>query len=257
MHPNYARRRALKLVAGGMNDCQVARATGIPRSTVREMRLRAERPAGSRSLTEAPACPRCWQPARTIRLSGADYAELLGLYLGDGYIARTGRTYRLRLFLDSKYGQIVADAEALLRRGFVDNAVRRQLVHRGTMTVLSVYSKHLPCLFPQLGPGPKHEREILLEPWQAAIVDAEPWPLLRGLIRSDGCSFVNRTGPHEYLSFQFANRSTGIARIFEAACGRVGVLYRSNFNRRRKIWDIRINRRSSVALMREHVGVKR
>jgi hypothetical protein len=56
------------------------------------------------------------------------------------------------------------------------------------------------CHFPQAGPGKKHERPIVLEPWQAAIVEAEPWRFLRGCIRSDGCVFINRTGRYEYLS---------------------------------------------------------
>ena len=41
----------------------------------------------------------------------------------------------------------------------------------------------------------KHERRIILEPWQQDLVDAASWALLRGLIRSDGCVFINRTGP--------------------------------------------------------------
>jgi hypothetical protein len=40
----------------------------------------------------------------------------------------------------------------------------------------------------------KHERPIVLEPWQRELVAATPWALLRGLIRSDGCVFINRTG---------------------------------------------------------------
>ena len=47
-----------------------------------------------------------------------DYAELLGLYLGDGHIVRTGRSDRLRLFLDTRYEGITADAQALLERCF-------------------------------------------------------------------------------------------------------------------------------------------
>jgi hypothetical protein len=221
------------------------------------MRLQSGRDPGPRSLVDGRRCPRCWQAARRCTVSAPDYSELLGLYLGDGHVVLAGRAHRLRLFLDSKYTNIVDEAEALLERCFVDNSIGRQLVHGGTMTVLSVYSRHLPCLFPQHGPGPKHRRPIRLEPWQRTIVSAEPWPLLRGLIRSDGCSFINRTGPYEYLSFHFANRSDGIARIFEEACDQVGVRYRSNLNQKRRIWEIRINRRRSVALMCDHVGVKR
>jgi hypothetical protein len=191
-----------------------------------------------------------------MRFDPGDYAELLGLYLGDGHIVRMGRTYRLRIFLDSKYPVIVADAEALLRRCWPENSVDCRGVNGGRMTILSVYSKHLPCLFPQHGPGPKHDRLIALEDWQQRIATDHPWRLLTGLIRSDGCSFTNRTGRYEYLSYHFANRSYDITRIFQEACEHVGVQYRCVLNKRRDLWEIRINRRSSVALVLEHVGVK-
>ena len=42
----------------------------------------------------------------------------------------------------------------------------------GHCAVVRVYSNHLPCLFPQHGPGKKHERAIVLESWQQEIVDA-------------------------------------------------------------------------------------
>jgi len=38
---------------------------------------------------------------------------------------------------------------------------------------VSHFSKHWPCLFPQHGPGRKHNRSIRLEPWQEAIVYEE------------------------------------------------------------------------------------
>jgi hypothetical protein len=38
---------------------------------------------------------------------------------------------------------------------------------------VSMHPKHWPCLFPQHGPGRKHNRRIALEPWQRAIVDQE------------------------------------------------------------------------------------
>ena len=48
--------------------------------------------------------------------------------------------------------------------------------------------KHWPCLFPQHGTGRKHERSIVLHPWQHAIVERHPGPFLRGLFHSDGCT---------------------------------------------------------------------
>lgn len=187
----------------------------------------------------------------------SDYAELLGMYLGDGHIARMGRTHRLRIFLDSKYGGIIDDCEALLCRCFPGNRVGRQPSRDANMTIVGVYSGHLTCLFPQHGPGPKHARPLALESWQQEIIEANPWPLLRGLIRTDGCSFVNKTGNYAYPSYQFSNRSTVIKDLFIEACGRVGVRCRCNLNQARQLWDVRINQRASVALLDAHVGVKK
>ncbi len=193
---------------------------------------------------------------RELRFAGPDYAELLGLYLGDGSIAEGERTWRLRIALDSKYVKVVDETEALLIRSFPDNRVGRVLAHEGRMTSLSVYCSHLPCLFPQHGEGLKHRREIALERWQEEVVGAEPWSLLRGLIRSDGCSFMNRTGGYEYLSFNFANCSSGVMSIFEAACAQVGVACRTTYTASRAIWQSRVNRREDVERMVAHVGVK-
>ena len=95
----------------------------------------------------------------------------------------------------------------------------------------------------------KHERDIVLEGWQTAIVDASPWTFLRGLIRSDGCVFLNRTGRYEYVSYEFSNRSAQIRDLFIDACDRVDVSYR--YRR-----YVRIYRRESVALMQASVGGK-
>ena len=96
----------------------------------------------------------------------ADYAELLGLYLGDGCISRAGRTARLRLTLDARYPRILSETQALLRRGFPFSSAGTVRADGGSTAVVSVYSSHLACLFPQHGPGKKHERKIVLEGWQ-------------------------------------------------------------------------------------------
>jgi hypothetical protein len=57
------------------------------------------------------------------------------------------------------------------------------------------------------------------------------------------------------LSYDFSNYSKGIVDLFVAACDLVGVVTRVNPNKRR--WDVRINRRASVALMEANVGIKR
>lgn len=183
--------------------------------------------------------------------SSADYAELLGLYLGDGHIVRLARTWKLRIFLDSRYGLIVQESRQLLERCFPHNSVGTVFGHEGRMTILCVHSSHLPCVFPQHGPGTKHTRQIHLEAWQDTIVGRAPWRFLKGCIRSDGCAFINRTGPYEYLSYQFNNHSADILDLFCATCDCVGLEYR------RYARAVRINRRSSVALLKDKIGLKR
>lgn len=63
-------------------------------------------------------------------------------------------------------------------------------------------------------------------------------------------------GPYEYLSYHFANTSEGIVRIFLNACEMVGVFCRVNFIPNKQGWAVRINRRDSVAILLESVGVK-
>lgn len=249
MHSPAVREHAMRLLRAGLNDCEVARRTGIARTTVRDWRRPryVPRPTTRNSVT----CPRCWLRARPMAFTSDDYAELLGLYLGDGHVVRHARTCRFRLFLDSRHSHIVRESHALLQRCFLHNDIGTVFGHEGRMTVLSVYSSHLPCVFPQHGEGMKHLRKIALEGWQRTIVEEAPWSFLKGCIRSDGCSFINRTGPYEYLSYQFSNHSPDILGLFCWACDLAGLEYR------RYAQAVRINRRRSVARLKDEIGVKR
>jgi Homeodomain-like domain-containing protein len=241
MHAAELRDAARVLAAAGVNDCEVARRLGVPRTTVRDWRSRAR---------DAEVCPRCWRTTKPVRFGGGDYAELLGLYLGDGHISPFSRTERLRLHLDARYPNIVDEAEVLLQRCFPANRVGRSSRHDGSMVVLCVYHGHLHCLLPQAGPGKKHLRPMVLEPWQAALVEAEPWRFLRGCIRSDGCVFVNRTGRYEYLSYEFSNLSRDIVDLFMATCEGLGL------RPRRYRRYVRLYRRDDVARLVAEVGTK-
>jgi Homeodomain-like domain len=249
VHQLQVREAALALIAQGVNDCEIGRRLGVPRETVRDWRSPryVRREGGVRTTS---LCFRCWRPTSPVLFTAADYAELLGLYLGDGHITQMARAQRLRLMLDAKYPVIVADAADLIARVVPWNRVGRQYLYEGRMATLHAYHRHWVCLFPQHGPGKKHDRRVLLEPWQRALVEEAPFALLRGLIRSDGCCFINRTGKYEYESFDFANVSRDILELFVATCALVGVECRAYTK------HVRINRRASVALMLEHVGRK-
>lgn len=244
VHPAALHEEVRRLAAADVNDCEIARRTGLPRTTVRDIR-RPRRPR-SRSI-----CPRCWRPTRPIRFTPGEYAELLGLYLGDGCISEAPRTQRLRLALDARHAQIVDDAIALLTRCFGANSVGRVDAHEGAMAVVYVYSQHLACLFPQHGSGLKHQRRIQLEPWQRQLVDAAPWAFLRGCIHSDGCFFINRTGRYRYLSVDFRNQSSDILELVESVCFQLGLRPARNSQ------SVRIYDRASVREFAAFVGCKR
>lgn len=80
--------------------------------------------------------------------------------------------------------------------------------------------------------------------------------------RTDGCCFVNRTDfhrsqPYEYVSYHFGNKSRDIIALFTAACKRVGIDdYRLTLDAKRALWNVRINRCSSVGKMLERIGRK-
>lgn len=241
VHSAETRAAARRLFDRGLSDAEVGHHLGLSRRTVGYWR----------DLAEWPVCPRCWRRAKPLEFTSRDYAELLGLYLGDGYINAMPRTYRFRLFLDSKHTGVVRDAKDLLTRCFPHGRIQVQTSHEGRMTILGTYSSHLPCLFPQHGTGMKHQRRVALEGWQRLHVQQAPWAFLRGCIRSDGCVFVNRTGRYEYVSYDFANLSQDLLTLFGDACDLVGVEYRRYPKR------IRIYRRESVAMLLANVGEKR
>jgi hypothetical protein len=255
MHPPHVRTEVLALVERGLNDCEIARRTGLSRTTIRDWRTEPYQ-----RRFEPQACPRCWRAARPMFFTPAHYSELLAVYLGDGCISVGPRTACLRVMLDAKYPGIVADVQALVRQCFPSNKVGVVNRYEGRMATVYVYSSHLICLFPQHGAGKKHERPIRLEPWQRAQVEEAPWRFIRGCIQTDGCNFINRTDvhrprPYEYLSYEFSNKSTDIVDLFVDSCERVGVYTRRTRNPS-GLWQVRINRRESVALLLEHVGLK-
>jgi hypothetical protein len=181
---------------------------------------------------------------------GRSFPYLLGLYLGDGMLTRAHRdVWRLRISLDAKYPVIIGCAEAAI----VEVAARGvgRVARTGCIEIYSNW-KHWICLFPQHGAGPKHLRQITLEPWQEHLVRQHPGQFLAGLIHSDGCRCVNRVKGHEYPRYFFSNLSADIRAMFVAACALVGVDSRPDGAR-----NVSVARRESVAILDELVGPKR
>ncbi|MEW2394832.1 transcriptional regulator [Streptomyces sp. NPDC046862] len=252
MYDVSTRKRALALVAQGRSLNSVSMETGISRAAIRSWQVRIEP-----LMRSGIPCPRC----RDIPGPPEDpaaYAYLLGLYLGDGCInAHRRGVYFMRIALDNAWPGIINACETAMRSVRPDNSVYR--VKKQGCVAVTGSSKHWPCLFPQHGPGTKHNRQIALEPWQQEIVDAHPWEFIRGLIHSDGCRITNWTTRlvrgaqkrYEYPRYFFTNKSADIIRLFTATLDKAGVDWKqANTN------NISIARKASVALMDTHVGPK-
>jgi hypothetical protein len=178
------------------------------------------------------------------------------MYLGDGHVSRSRRTWRLRISLDIAWPNIMSECADALRAVFPANRV---LLYRPDpnkrCAVASVYSNQIVCLFPQHGPGRKHLRSIELTDWQQDIVEDAPHQFLRGLIHSDGCRSINaiRGSNTTYFCprYTFSNRSADIRALFTSTCDELGIE-----SRRMNRWNISVARRDSVAHMDEFIGPK-
>jgi hypothetical protein len=244
---SLAERRLVKMMRlEGLNTAQMARACGIPRSTVRDWLREPERVVHE-------SCGRCGHPPHDFDdLAGPEYAYLLGMYLGDGVISPGARgVYRLRISTDAAYPRIVGECADAMRRVMPTSRTHVQYLTRGRVAEIHSYSKAWPCYIPQHGPAPKHTRRIALEGWQTAIVEAQPEMLLRGLIHSDGCRVVNRVAGKDYPRYLFTQVSRDITELFCNTCERLGIDFTHSS------WkNVSIARRVSVARLDAFVGPK-
>ena len=125
--------------------------------------------------------PRC----HARPMDESSYAYLLGLYLGDGHIVHGPRdVYVLAIACSDDWPGLMAAARQAMAAVMPTSSVCG--VKQTGCTMIKSYSKHWACLFPQHGPGRKHQRKIELAPWQEVIVREYPGEFARGLFHSDG-----------------------------------------------------------------------
>lgn len=188
----------------------------------------------------------------------AAYSYLLGLYLGDGYVGRPPRTFSLVIACDARHGRLVAECFCAVAE-FSERPPALHLVGETNGVRVVSYGPSWPVLFPQYGPGKKHDRKIELRNWQKEIVRAFPRQLVRGLIHSDGARCVNsftvnlKNGPksYSYPRYFFTNYSTDIRKILTDACDQLGIRWTlSNWR------NVSISHRESVASLDSFVGPK-
>ncbi len=249
MYPPPTRSAALDLVRQGTSLNAVSRHLGVSRATIRAW-VQSNGDYSARTRGRA-ICP------RDGALDEVAYAHLLGLYLGDGCLSAHPRSvFALRIACDARYVDLLDECERSMR-AVLPNAVSRNPAP-GCVHVTS-YSKHWPCLFPQHGPGRKHDRPIVLEPWQRQIVERHAGPFVRGLFHSDGCRVTNHVSRevagerrrYAYPRYFFSNRSEDILGLCEWGLDLLGVAHRRS-NR----WSVSVARREAVARLDTVVGPK-
>lgn len=247
---------ALRCSDAGMPDAENAARHGVAVKTIRRWRREYQRRGNPRGQTHlAPPCPRCHE----VTLDSAAYAELLGWYLGDGHITR-GRNgvFNLHIVNDRRYVHDNVRIQGLMCR--VKPGGRPHTCLKPGCVVTTVSWKHWPCLFPQHGPGRKHERAIVLEPWQVRIVEAHPDAFLRGLFHSDGSRVRNwarrevagKLKRYDYPRWQFTNVSADIRELCCWALDLVEVPWRQSNHK-----TISVSTREGVAELDRLIGAKR
>ena len=252
MHDVETRERALQLLALGLSRREVCRRLGVGYNSTYRWQQRLE----PRHRSDTIVCFRCTGDPVPDREA---YVYLLGQYLGDGHIRNNGGSTSMGICCCTDYPEILAEVEWAMRT-VLGAAVCYRNRKDAACVVVEATSKHWPHLLPQHGPGMKHTRPIVLEPWQLELVRQDPRPLVRGLIQSDGCRITNwterrvggTTKRYTYPRYFFSNTSEDIRRIFTDALDQLGIAWRQNNAR-----NISIARREAVAALDDFVGPKR
>ncbi|MGY0007633.1 transcriptional regulator [Micromonospora sp. I033] len=248
MHPPEMRARARALRARGHDIRSVARTLSLPYTTVWHWCVDRPEPA---MFGSALRCFRC-RPDPENPSDPAAYAYLLGLYLGDGHLVTTDPVPVLRVYCADTWPNLIDLCDAAMRAVLANKVQRIQ--KRGCVAVQST-ARHWPCLFPQHGPGKKHQRPIVLADWQREILAANAGHFLRGLFHSDGTRFANRVTVrgkvYVYPRYMFTNESADIMRLCQWGLDLLGIAWRMN---RRN--SLSVARRDAVAALDRHVGPK-
>jgi len=218
----------------------------MSRAAIREWRARPD----ALDDRHQSACPAPAQPT-------PEYSALLGFYLGDGCISAHPRTYSLRIACDATLPGVIEDAARCIEGVRPDG--RRHFVRAPGVIVVQSLWKHWPCLFPQHGPGRKHERSLELADWQRVIIQTHPSDFLRGLFHSDGCRVNNwatrvvdgQQKRYDYPRWQFVNESADIMRWCGEALDLLDVPWRQTSRR-----TLSVSTRAGVARLDELIGPK-
>jgi hypothetical protein len=184
----------------------------------------------------------------TVDAAGRAYSFLLGMYLGDGHIVAAKKSYRLQIYLNTRYRDRIDRVVRAITTVLPERPIA-VVPHGANAVAVSTYFAAWPWLFPQHGPGHKHARRISLEGWQHEIIGWYPEEFLRGCIESDGSRHRRIVNGKNYPAYSFCNKSDDIRGLFTDVCDMLGVHWR-----RANAMVISIARRHDVARLDRMFG---
>lgn len=185
-----------------------------------------------------------------ININKQSYSYILGVYLGDGYIDKISRTYRLRIALDSRQDLVIKDCIKHLSILFPDNKINFNKVKNTNLCNISIHSNLLPIIFPHLGKGKKHERDIILTEQQILNINSNY--LMKGLFHTDGSFYI---AINKYPRYQFTNMSKDIINMFNDCLLNVGITAKI-IQRKNGIYNILIQNKKNVKILYYILGEK-
>ncbi|MEY9212908.1 hypothetical protein NI17_003375 [Thermobifida halotolerans] len=173
--------------------------------------------------------------------------------------------WALRIFCAASWPGLIRECVDTLQAVLPHH--RTGTVSKTGRTEVAARWRHRPCLFPQHGPGRKHDRRIEPASRRRDIADRHPEELIRGLLRSDGCRATNRVRRtvgaewkyHEYPRYFFSSTSEEIIGLLGEALDRLGVRWSLRFRDNgphRRSGILSVAERKSVALLDSFVGPK-
>jgi uncharacterized protein YqiB (DUF1249 family) len=242
--------RILTLWERGYTKLAISEITDIPRATVRDCINKFETLENLQQQKDKEA-GRSWRTRLQDDNYRKRYAYLLGLYLGDGHISKIRYTYRLRIFQDSRYTNLIELCKETIQVIVPDNTVN---VHKKSeyhnCHIISAYSSDWVEMFPQHGEAKKHQRTIQLEEWQQIIVDEFLIEFVKGLYHSDGTRIEPVINNTVYPRYQFVQVSTDIRNLFTDSLRKLGISWTFYGN------TVTIAKRRDVAFLDQVLGPK-
>jgi intein-encoded DNA endonuclease-like protein len=231
----------------GYNPSEIGRMTNIPRCTCADI-INRYKNKDTENIKFKSDCD-------LNLINKKVYAFLLGEYLGDGHIICSKKlkngnnVFKFRIFQDTKYPNVIKEIQSAMQiiLGGCISVVKKK---EENCVEIFTYSTQVATLFPQLGPGKKHNRKIVILEWQKKIIEEYPFDFLKGLIYSDGCIFLNKKSGQYWIDF--TNRSEDIKEIYEEVLGSLGIMS----SRNSKGLNVRVTNQLAVSALMEHIPLK-